>query len=215
MSEFWVNIPELRAAAAEIEAVAQSLESEIAEISGVGSEAGGCLSGGCAAGIAEQLRQLSAQLANGKSNLGSMASALVDICNAYESTDEEAASSAVNCSGKPKSSDFAEVGGLASGYIQYTATAWTPFPKVLEDIFAQSPLYNKSIRDMPQNEQNFVRYLYKLSGKIMKYGTSDYEIIYPNGYAGYAWGKIENVLEKPLTRSQRKNIWSFQHYSLI
>ncbi len=93
MSEFWVNIPELRATAAEIEAVAKHLEFGIAEISRAGSEAGGCLSGGCSAGIVEQLRQLSAQLANGKSNLGSMASALVDICNAYESNDKKVAGS--------------------------------------------------------------------------------------------------------------------------
>ena len=68
MSEFWVNIPELRAAAAEIKAVAQSLESEIAEISGVGSEAGVS----CAANIDNQLRFLSEELMKQKREIESM-----------------------------------------------------------------------------------------------------------------------------------------------
>lgn len=84
MSEFWVNISELRAAAAEIEAVAQSLEPEIAEISGVGSEAGGS----CAANIDNQLRFLSEELMKQKREIESMSSTLFGIADVYEATEK-------------------------------------------------------------------------------------------------------------------------------
>lgn len=94
MSDFWVNIPGMRNASTEIAEVAKYLEPLIAEISGAMNEVESCLSGECVKGIEEQLKQYSEELMDVKKAIESLASALVDISDIYESTEREVTFSA-------------------------------------------------------------------------------------------------------------------------
>ena len=195
MAEFWIDLPAAREAAGELAESANELEAQIAVIAGAANGVLSCLSDASATGISEQLRGLSEELAQQKRNIEAMASVLFDVCDLYEKTDEEVAASANACN-EEKTVLIEEVESVQQTYgAEYVAL--TPGMNDVIKAFSVSPIHNKEMRDLPQEKQNFARFINDVSGRIIKRGTSNYEISYPNGYVGYDWVKIENVLKKP------------------
>ncbi len=188
MSDFYVDIPGLRKAAGEIGDAAKELESAIAELSKGGATS--FLSGAGAADIDKQLGLLSEELLGCNDSIKTMSSELYQITDMYENTEKEVVASAEKCTADPKMVVAGDP--FESGVLQRTAA----MPKGIADIFANSELYNPSIRNASPEMKNFFRFINNMSGRILKSSSFNFLKVTPAGIS-YNWKTIGEVMSKP------------------